>query len=333
MKWSRIKGALPAIAALSLGLIGCDDPDPAGPAWLDDVEAEAPQWLSKTGLFADLQALKPAQGVLRYTPPNPLWSSGTNKQRLLYLPPGETPTPGERWRFPVGTVLAKTFSYDDIEGQVGDVPLETRLMIRRADGWHYAEYHWNVEGTEARRLEPNWGEQALTLTYADLSFGYTIPGELDCKGCHEARDDAPVLGMSNLNLDPALAERWGITVDPIPARTPVEETAMRYLTGNCVHCHHGGEGNDNATYSLKPADLIANTVGQPTESSASGDGIRVQPGDAEGSALFEAVVRARAPEYGGDFKPMPPLGIDQVDPAAARVLRAWIEALAGEELE
>jgi hypothetical protein len=317
-----------ALLAMSLsGLTACDDSEPPRPAWILDVEAETPLWLSQTGLFSNMEGLKPAQGVLLYSPPHPLWSSGTAKQRLLYLPPGETPTPGDVWQFPVGTVLAKTFSYEDIEGRTGNVALETRLMIRRADGWHYADYHWNVEGTEARRFEPNWGEQRLSLQYAELAFEYTIPGELDCKGCHEAREGAPVLGMSNLNLDPALARRWGVEADVLPARSSAEEEAMSYLVGNCVHCHHGGEGNDNASYSLKPADLVANVVNQPTESSASGDGIRVLPGNAEDSALFEAVVRARAPEYGGDFKPMPPLGIDQQDPAAAQVLRAWIEGL------
>lgn len=309
------------------GLVACDDARTPGPAWLLDVEAATPLWLSETGLFTDMQALKPGERVLLYAPPHPLWSSGTAKQRLLYLPPGTAPTPGDVWQFPVGTVLAKTFSYEDIEGRTGNVPLETRLMILRADGWHYADYHWNVDGTEARRFDGNWGEQLLSLQYADLAFDYTIPGELDCKGCHEARDGAPVLGMSNLNLDPALARRWGVEPEALPARSPEEEAAMSYVVGNCVHCHHGGDGNDNASYSLKPSDFINNTINQPTESSASGDGIRVQPGNAEDSALFEAVVRARAPEYGGDFKPMPPLGIDQQDPAAAQVLRAWIEGL------
>lgn len=317
-------------ALLGLCLLACDDAD-APNRWIDDVEADLPADLSATGLFARMTTLAPAADVHPYVPPHPLWSSGTGKHRLLFLPPGSTiDTRGPSWDFPVGTVIAKTFTYEDIEGRAGEVAIETRLLFRRGAGWGYAQYHWNREGTEARLRESNWPELGLELSYgAGLSFPYTLPGEIDCAGCHEARADAFVLGISSHNLPEELRNLLTGPAEAlsVEGRTPEETAAMGYLLGNCAHCHHGGEGNDNATFSLLPADLVANTVGRPTESSASGDGIRVVPGDAEASALFEAVVRTREPDYRGDFKPMPPLGIDQVDPAAARVLRAWIEGL------
>jgi hypothetical protein len=266
-----------------------------------------------------------------YTPPQPLWSSGTGKHRVIYLPPDTTiDTTPTAWDFPVGTVIAKTFSYTDIEGRTGEVAIETRLLLRRAAGWAYAQYHWNREGTEARLREPGWPELGLELTYsAGLGFPYTLPGELDCAGCHEARADTFVLGISSHNLPEELTNlvTGPASVLAVEGRSEAETAAMKYLVGNCAHCHHGGLGNDNATFSLLPADLVANTINRPTESSASGDGIRVVPGDAEGSAIFEAVVTSREPGYRGDFKPMPPLGIDQADPEAARILRAWIESL------
>ncbi|MEZ4468054.1 MAG: hypothetical protein R3F60_14200 [bacterium] len=328
--------AISLLVALALGLgalTGCDDAEEAaGPRWIDDVEAPLPEWLSETGLYGRMTTFQPGSGVRPYQPPHPLWSSGTQKDRLLFLPAGATidTAASWAWEFPVGTVLAKTFAYSDIEGRQGAVAMETRLLFRRAGGWGYAQYHWNVQGTEARLREADWPEEALELHYAgDLAFGYTLPGEIDCKSCHEAREGPPVLGISNRNLPEELGDLLTGPAAALPAegRTPEETAAMKYLLGNCVHCHHGGEGNDNATYSLLPSDLVANTVGQPTESSASGDGIRVVPGDADGSALFEAVVRTREPGYRGQFKPMPPLGIDQVDPEAARTLRAWIESL------
>jgi hypothetical protein len=78
---------------------------------------------------------------------------------------------------------------------------------------------------------------------------------------------------------------------------------------------------------LLPEDFVANTVNRETESSASGVGVRVVPGDTEGSALFQAVVRARSPDYAGDLKPMPPVGVERIDSRAERILRAWIESL------
>lgn len=312
-------------------LAACDDDPKAAARWLDDVEAPLPANLSATGLFGRLSTLTPGADVVLYTPPQPLWSSGTGKHRLIYLPPGTTiDTTPTAWDFPVGTVIAKTFSYDDIEGRSGEVAIETRLLFRRADGWEYALYHWNREGTEARLRAPGWPELALELAYgAGLTFAYTLPAEIDCVSCHEARKDVFVLGISDHNLPEELTNllTGPAAVLAFEGRTEEETAAMKYLVGNCGHCHHGGPGNDNATFSLLPADLVNNTVNQPTESSASGDGIRVVPGDPEGSALFEAVVTSREPGYRGDFKPMPPLGINQADPEAARVLRAWIESL------
>lgn len=323
----------------ALALLACDEGSgPEGPAsavgWLEDVEADVPVWLSDTGLYRDLTTLTPATGVLPYEPPHLLWSSGTDKHRLLYLPPGTTvdTRDGDAWDFPVGTVLVKTFSYPDIEGRTGDVPVETRLVFRREDGWHYAEYHWNAEGTEARAFQGSWPETLVELLGSDgVVFDYALPGRVDCQACHETNAGSPVIGISARNLPESLRGAGVFEPEPepvaLPGRTPEESAAMGYLLGNCVHCHHGQGGGDNAAFSLRPEDLVANTVNRPTESSASGDGVRVVPGDPEGSAIFEAVVLAPQPDYDGEFKPMPPLGVLRVDPDAARILRAWIEGL------
>lgn len=299
-------------------------------AWLLDVEAPLPRWLSDTGIFTDIRALTPRAGLVPYAPPHPLYSNGTTKHRLLYLPPGEAIEPhADGWRFPIGTVLVKTFAYDDVEGRAGTVPIETRISVHRADGWSFGEYHHNVEGDEARLVGGSWTARPITLDGPDGPFTYTLPGLLECRGCHETAA-SPVLGITRDNLDPTLSAE--IFTEPpataeIIGRTDAETDVMRYLVGNCVHCHHGGEG-ENASFDLRPDVLVAETVGRPTNSSASGDGIRVVPGDAEASALWKATVDAHRPDYDGDFKPMPPIGIDRADDALPALLRAWIEELA-----
>ncbi|MEZ4435562.1 MAG: hypothetical protein R3F65_24425 [bacterium] len=351
----------PALAlTLTLAALGCDDPDAAPPldaapaldaatppdaiadaepdaawppipaaAWIHDIEAPLPRWLGDTGLYADLRTLAPRAGVVRYAPPYPLYSNGTDKHRLLYLPPGEViEATGDHFDFPVGAVLAKTFSYEDIEGREGTVAVETRLSFRRAAGWDFAEYHWNREGDEARLVGGSWSARRVTLAGAEGDFVYTLPGLLECRGCHEAAA-SPVLGITAHDLDPALpAALFAAPPEAIPVegRTPAETAVMRYLVGNCTHCHHGGAG-ENASFDLRPAALVAHTVDQPTESSASGSGIRVVPGDPEGSALYIATVDAHRPDDDSDFKPMPPLGIDRPDERLPALLRAWIEEL------
>lgn len=320
-------------AALTAALAGCDDePKPPAP-WLLDPTVEMPQWLSEAGIYRDLRAFEPADGFIAYTPPHALFSNRADKARLLWLPTGErVDTTGATWVFPVGTVLVKTFGYRHVEGRYGEVAIETRVMRHEPEGWRYAVYHWGTDGRDALRLDGRWPEQPFVLE--DLNgadFAYVIPGELDCEACHDTHRAAPVIGIDPDNLDPALVEAGVFDAPPEviehPYRTDEERRAMSYLVGNCVHCHHGEPRGDNASFSLRPRDLVANTVNVPTDSSASGDGIRVVPGDPEGSALYEAVVSARAPGYAGEFKAMPPVGIVNGDHRAEEILRRWIESL------
>ncbi len=304
-------------------------------AWHMDVESPPPEWLSKTGIFDDLKTLEPSASMHIYSPPSPLWSNATDKLRFLYIPDGQQidTSASDAWVFPVGTVLTKTFTMKKIEARRGTVAIETRVMFRRRSGWEFAVYHWNTEGTEARLLSGNWAEVELRLSDSiGNELPYVIPGRLDCRSCHETQIGAPVIGVHPTNLDPQLSTREIFNVEPtpqaLPATSPEEARAMSYFLGNCAFCHHGGNrSNDNASFSLLPADLIANTVNVDTASSASGVGVRVVPGAPDDSALYEAVVLARSGEYEGDFKPMPPVGVVRTDPEASAIISEWIEGL------
>jgi hypothetical protein len=337
----RIPIRLPSLLSLALGLAAC------GPAeqregdprigWVADVSAELPEWLSETGIYADPLTLSPGPGAVPYVPQHPLWSNGADKDRLLFLPPGTRIDPtGPEFVFPVGTVLVKSFAFDAIEGRDDAVTLETRVLARRADGWVYALYHWNAEGTEAALAGADWRAESLLLEDASgARFDYTLPGKLDCRSCHETPGDTPVLGIARWQQPEALAARADALYTATPAdaaldtlaTSPEETAAMSYAVANCAFCHNGRNTGENAAFSLEPPVFRENTVGRETDSSASGIGVRIVPGDAEGSALYEAVVRTRQPGYRGDFKPMPPAGIDRVDPRAEQVLRRYIESL------
>ena len=325
------------------GLSGCDDaPTPAEPIqrWITAPEGPAPEWLSETGFYDDLATETLPADVLLFTPPNGLWTGGADKGRLLYLPPNTAiRTDTEFWQFPLGTVLAKSFSYEAVEGQPDSMNIETRLEWLTAQGWRYATYHWNAEGTEARKYPERWGDVPVELLPIDPEADpvtHTLPSELGCDACHGAPGGKVVLGIDPYNVPPELVEAgvFEPAIEPIEVvgRTPEETAAMGYFVANCGHCHHGRKGvGENASYSLLPADLVANTVNQETDSSASGDGVRVVPGDPEGSAVYQAVVHARDADYAGQLKAMPPLGIDRVDPDAAQIIGAWIESIDGLE--
>lgn len=197
--------------ALALAFVACSavesrEVDPRL-GWVADVEQPLPAFLSETGIYADLSTWTPGGGAVPYVPAHPLWSNGADKDRLLFLPPGTQITPVDpEWDFPEGTVLVKSFLFDDIEGRDGPVSIETRVLARRRDGWLYALYQWNAEGTEAALTGADW--RAGTLQLEDASgtvFDYTLPGKLDCRSCHETPGQTPVLGIARWQQPEALA--------------------------------------------------------------------------------------------------------------------------------
>lgn len=319
------------LCALVSLVLGCGDadatttsaPPPPEPRWLDDVEQPLPLLLSEVGAFLDVSLRAPALGLTPYEPRFPLFSNGLEKERLLYLPPGEQIDPSPPvWSFPAGTVLLKSFVFEG-------APIETRLLFRREAGWEYAVYRWREDGLEAELLEGNWPFEPVVLPDAT---DHVIPARLDCRTCHETSEETvgtPVLGVGLYQTNAALAASELFSsppsLEPVAGRFAAETAAFEYFIGNCVTCHTGGDAT-NSAFSLFPKDVVAETVGVETEAETA-EGIRVVAGEPEESVLFIGVVRAPEPDYEGPFKAMPPLGLTRVDPAAEPVLRAWINGL------
>jgi Planctomycete cytochrome C len=323
--------------------------------WSHAANAEAvspaplPPHLRDTGLYAEGSNTQIDHRNIAFSPQYPLWSDGTTKRRWIYLPPGATidASRPDAWEFPRGTRLWKEFSFGR--------KVETRFIERQADGsWQFATYIWNDEGTDAT-LAPSDGIASLPTSGAPHG-SYTIPGEGDCRACHEGAA-VPVLGFSALQLssdrDPlaphadarsdidlrGLAARGLVKNLPdaqlanpprIGADSPAERAALGYLHGNCAHCH-----NDNGAPA--PVDLM---LAQSTTAGAagaqkvlgsmiasrsrfrghglSGDAPLVAPGNPDDSVLV-ARVRSRNPQM-----QMPPLGTQLRDTEAIALLERWI---------
>ncbi|MBC7769135.1 MAG: hypothetical protein H7124_10145 [Phycisphaerales bacterium] len=181
-----------------------------GPAPVSDraIMAERPpQLLSDYQFFRDAGGRDPNARVTPYDLNTALYSDGALKFRYVYIPAGSQArySADEVFDFPVGTVLIKTFAFAaDMRAPTENVRfLETRLLIRRADGWIALPYVWNEAQTEAR----------LSLIGADIPVSFTneegqaialdwaVPNRNQCKACHDRRGEITPIGPSARNLN------------------------------------------------------------------------------------------------------------------------------------
>ena len=197
--------------------------------------------LEQYGLFAD--AADPTRnangGGVPYELNTPLFSDYSSKYRFLFVPPGQaaayrdhTAGVGATLAFPVGTVIAKTFSFrkEDAAGTLlAENVVETRLLIKRQkdDGsahWVGLPYIWSGSGaTRMAELKIEGGVAAVEFDYLDPDPGvknadgsrrryvgatasYRVPAALNCLTCHAGDDreagSAPIGPTArNLNRD------------------------------------------------------------------------------------------------------------------------------------
>jgi len=189
--------------------------------------------------------LVPNAGVLPYDLVTPLFSDYAHKLRTVWMPAGVSAkySPDQAFDFPVGTILSKTFYYP--RGGAADAVLktydaepgapaagldlsrvhlvETRVLVRRADGWTVLPYVWNAGQTEAE-LQRTGDTQALELVDAQghgEKFTYVVPNENQCASCHVTNlrgGTFTPLGPKARNLNRTLAYAdgpSGVNVPPL----------------------------------------------------------------------------------------------------------------------
>lgn len=308
---------------LCMALAACGDN--LRPSVFDDPTQELPATLAELGIAWGEPAPAP---WFAFAPSWPLWSSGSAKDRLAFVPAPIDTTVADAWQFPIGTLFAKTFSYPLAGARQ---PVETRILRRTGDGWTYDVYLWAGDGSGATKIALDTSVVVELADDGGAPFTHRVPGRLDCRTCHESAA-VPALGFSEIQLDAALlaaldAEGLRSVPSATPARIehadPATRDVLGLFQGNCVHCHNGGAGV-SASFDLRHGVALAAIIDQPTASSASAAGIRVVPGSPGTSILFLAVSGETADPA---VKPMPPLGIDRRDAGAIERLRAWIAAL------
>lgn len=190
-----------------------------------------------------------------------LFSDFSTKYRVAYIPDGQQAlyrdgqdNANATILFPVGTILAKTFSFAD-ETAGTEVAAETRLVIKRKTSagqvyWDGLEYIWTEEnGQRVARLAQGGGSVAVSWDYTDVHSGvrhtgstdsYLLPNANQCLTCH-ANDDAETgaapIGPKPRNLNVRYASEspieHGVDAHPVAGQNQLMYWCQNGLMGNC----------------------------------------------------------------------------------------------------
>jgi uncharacterized repeat protein (TIGR03806 family) len=337
--------------------------------------------------------LAPNADVVPYDLNTPLFSDYAHKFRTVWMPKGTTAKYDAEgpFDFPVGTVLTKTFYYpraaNEARGskavartyeQAQDFAagsastaldlskvrlIETRLLVRREQGWEAIPYVWNAAQTEAELARTG---DAIPLELVDVAsssgghdgareaFTYVVPNENQCAGCHvtsvKAKKIEPLGPRArHLNRDYAYADgkanqlaHWstkgylsGVPNADVPhdadwrdTAQPLEARARAYLDVNCSQCHSPTGPANTTALDLRSAATDLRRLGlcKPPVAAGRGTGDRlldIVPGKPDESIL---VYRMLSNEPG---VMMPEMGRSTTHREGVDLIRQWIAAMPG----
>lgn len=311
--------------------------------------------LSDYKFFAgDMKNQNPSLGVLPYKPASSLFTDYAKKARFVWMPDGTTSTYNgdeKTLELPVGAVLIKSFYYDNVQPSNTARIIETRLMIRKNDGWIFAEYAWNDEQTEAFL---SMGGSTTSVTWLDddgvsTVAQYRLPSEIECLTCHRQESTPIPIGIKPQNLNTIYNYQSGMqnqlakwvemgylsstglpntiasVVDYNDTSQSLDLRVRSYLDINCAHCHSDlGQCN----YRDIRLDFVDTTVDSnlgicsPTIQPIDGVTGIVVPGNYERSAMHYMLNN----NDGGTLM-MPLLGRTVIHQEGVALIRDWINSL------
>jgi len=322
----------------------------------DALVAACPK-LSDYRLFAvATEPRRNANGGIPYDLTTPLFSDYTEKHRFVFVPPGSAAVyrPQSVFDFPIGTVISKTFAVrEDLRDALSAEELiETRLLIRRRNGWVALPYIWMDDGSDALlsvaggTREINW----IDINGVPQNTRYEIPDSNNCADCHGGRKLIPIgpkarllnktypypSGTYNqiehwsaqgiLNGAPDALDRIVTIPGSGDTTAPLDERARGYLDINCAHCHSPAGTADTSGLFLGYFEEDDFEYGICKPPVAAGDGAgtldyAIVPGDAEASIM---VFRMASSEP--DIR-MPELGRSVVHEEGLQLVADWINAM------
>lgn len=254
-----------------------------------DIENTPYQLLSDYNFFeGTLSEMNPVYGVLPYEPINSLFTDYAHKKRFIWMPNDVKASYVEDFKtlnFPTGTILIKSFYYDNVLPENIRKIIETRLMIKMESEWIFANYIWNDDQTEAT-LDMNGSTVAIEWQKGNItkSISYRIPSGVECLVCHKVSNVATPIGTKPQNINSSFQyddsninqlKKWSLfgyldTIN-LPDSSEIETVvnwsdtnesldlrARSYLDINCAHCHI-----QDAHCSYRPIRLSFNETSNP----------------------------------------------------------------------
>jgi len=321
-----------------------------------------PSSLAALDLFSGPPARQtPAAGVVPYALATELFSDHSRKRRFIRLPEGAAIAYRDAGvlEFPVGTLIAKTFSFPNASAEGGERHVETRIEMRTPEGWFGASYLWNDAQDDA--VLCLGGRQVDVVEHAAGGSGgvltYEIPGANQCLSCHaQVRDGGrpsyEPLGPTAANMHrPAddaagdqlarLAAAGRLTGLPDggataalpaafdPQAGSVADRARGWLDVNCAHCHNPAGSARTTGLDLRRTQTDPARAGVWKSPVAAGRGAGgraydIVPGKPDDSILVHRLETVEPAVM------MPSLGRKTVHAEAVALVRAWIEHLPAE---
>ncbi|KAF2518481.1 hypothetical protein E0W68_09145 [Flavobacterium salilacus subsp. salilacus] len=343
------------VLTTTLSSCGSDDSDtyieiPEESPVVLDLNAVPYTTLSEYNFFeGELKNLQPVYKVIPYDLNSSLFTDYAEKKRFIWMPKGTKATytaDGKIPIFPVGTVLIKNFYYDGVAPDNTTRIIETRIMIKKAEGWIFVNYVWNDEQTEAVL-----NTQSITTTInryqngAVTTTNYKIPSTEDCTLCHTINETYTPIGVKPQNLNKSFNYTDGLknqldkwieegfldtkpqnivsSVDWTDESYPLEIRVRSYLDINCAHCHSAGASCDYTPMELSfsqsalPANL--GVCIEPVDFASGGQEYIVSGQDVRSSLMHFRIKETSAAEM------MPPLGRTVTHREGLQLITDWIE--------
>ena len=357
---------------LVLFLAGCGAADRAVSLHAAD---KPPALLSDWGvLLASKERLELNDGVTPYELNMPLFSDYALKLRTVWVPAGMSAQYDENqeFDFPLGTIISKTFYYRKASDWSADnyrvdviqaaainagatldlekhVLIETRLLVRYADGWRGYPYVWNAAQTDAT-LEIAGDVRAIELAGANASqhINYVVPDANQCSGCHTPNHSAGELrplGPRAWQLNRSYTW-WGDSASQIAhwttsgllhgapemavaEITTLEQRARAYLDANCAHCHNPQGAADTSALHLHIEASVDRNFGVCKTPVAVGRGSGDRPYDIYPGRPDDSILVYRMQNTDPAIA-MPELGRSAVHTEGVALISEWIAAMSGE---
>ncbi len=339
-------------------------------------DTERPLRLSDWRLFTlNGDALTPSRSSLVFQPDNQLFTDYAHKLRTLWMPTGtQARIVEDEIDYAVGTVLSKTFYYPKASSNellkradegLEKVKLsenrliETRLLVRKKNGWNAFPYVWNDQQSEAF-LRAGGASKSISLAEnagsegsEPTNFTYFVPNENQCGGCHTTvhpDGDMHPLGaiLSQLNsqnftsnsakgsqLDRIVARGW-LTESSSSVGTEswqdqsisIAKQALAYLNIHCGHCHNATGAADTSGLILDNSQTPAINRGVCKPPVAAGRGAGdllydIVPGNPEQSILWYRMQSTKPDEM------MPELGRSLIHAEGVDLISRWISEMPG----